>query len=142
MSEHKTHTQAPHAHAAHSTMPYAITLAVLLVLTVITVVAAGFNFGSGNVVIALGIATIKASLVALVFMHLRHDKPINAVIAVSGFLFLGLFLIFCLTDIDNRDNLLPGTLKVAPSQAAPAVAPTPAAGEAAKVPEAPKAEHH
>ena len=35
--------------------------------------------------IALTIATIKATLVALFFMHLRHDKPVNALIAVAGF---------------------------------------------------------
>jgi cytochrome c oxidase subunit 4 len=124
MSHDTTHTHT------HPWTPYAITLGVLLVLTVITVVAAGINFGSNsiNVIIALSIATVKATLVALYFMHLRHDKPINAVIAVSGFMFLGLLLIFCLTDIDNRDNLTPGTLKVAPAKpaaAAPA-APQPA----------------
>ncbi len=111
-----------HAHG-DSFIPYAVTLGALLVLTVITVIAAGFDFGSGNVVIALGIATVKASLVALVFMHLRHDKPINAVIAVAGFIFLGLFLMFTLLDIDNRDTLTPGTLKEERKVAAPA-APT------------------
>ena len=117
MSSHKEH-----AHSS-SFIPYVATLAALLVLTVITVVAAGFNFGSGNVVIAIGIATVKASLVALVFMHLRHDKPINAVIAVSGFLFLGLMVIFTLTDINNREDLVPSTLKAAPLKpAAPAAA--------------------
>ena len=127
------------SHAVHPWTPYAVTLAVLLVLTVITVVAAGINFGSNsiNVIIALGIATVKATLVALYFMHLRHDKPINAVIAVSGFMFLGLLLIFCLTDIDNRDNLTPGTLKVAPVKPG-AAAP---AGEAHGTPAAPKPAH-
>ena len=27
-------------------------------------------------------------------MHLLHDKPVNAVIAIAGFLFLGIFLMF------------------------------------------------
>ena len=44
--------------------------------------------------IALFIATIKAILVALFFMHLLYDKPVNAIIAVAGFLFLGIFLMF------------------------------------------------
>jgi cytochrome c oxidase subunit IV len=118
-----------HAQATHSYRPYAVTLGALLLLTVITVAAAGFNFGSGNVVIALGIATIKATLVALFFMHLRQDKPINAVIAVSGFLFLGLFLMFCLSDLQTRENPQPGTLKVVPAKL-PAAAPAPAADRA------------
>jgi cytochrome c oxidase subunit 4 len=89
-----------------------MTLAALLALTAITVAAAGIDFGAGNVVIALTIATVKASLVALIFMHLRHDKPVNAIIAVSGFLFLGLLLMLCVTDIDSRTAITPGTLKV------------------------------
>jgi cytochrome c oxidase subunit 4 len=104
---HNTHTSsAPRVYAA--------TLAALLVLTAITVAAAGIHFGSSstNVVIALGIATIKASLVALVFMHLRHDKPVNAIIAVSGFLFLALLLAYCIIDIDTRKQLVPYTAKV------------------------------
>ncbi|MBX9604403.1 MAG: cytochrome C oxidase subunit IV family protein [Bryobacteraceae bacterium] len=79
-------------------------LIALLILTFITVGASYVNFGSDsvNVVIALTIATIKASLVALFFMHLKYDKPVNALIAVSGFLFLGLFLLFPLIDFESR----------------------------------------
>jgi cytochrome c oxidase subunit 4 len=126
---HDTHSESTaHAHG-HSYKPYAVTLGALLMLTIITVAAAGINFGSSsvNVVIALTIATIKATLVALIFMHLKDDKPVNAVIAISGFLFLSLLLIFCILDIDNRDELKPGTLKVAPAR--PAAAAAPAADE-------------
>jgi cytochrome c oxidase subunit IV len=107
---------------------YAGTLLVLLVLTGITVSAAGIHFGSNsiNIAIALGIATIKASLVALVFMHLRHDKPVNAIIAISGFLFLALLLAYCVIDIDTRKDMVPYTAKV-PVKAAPA---SPARGAA------------
>ncbi len=62
MSEH---TQNPKAEAA----VYAKTLVALLILTGITVAASYVNFGSSaiNVVVALTIATIKATLVALFF---------------------------------------------------------------------------
>ena len=50
---------------------YVSTLVALLILTAITVGASYIDFGSGNVVIALIIATIKATIVALFFMHLR-----------------------------------------------------------------------
>jgi cytochrome c oxidase subunit IV len=113
------HEHATHEHGHGGPKTFGVTLAVLLVLTVITVIVAGFDLGNTNVVVAIGIATVKATLVALIFMHLRHDKPINAVIAVSGFLFLGLLLMFCMTDIDARLNPTPGTLKVAPKAAAP-----------------------
>jgi cytochrome c oxidase subunit 4 len=89
---------------AHTTSPgtYRKVLAALLAFTVLTVLAAGMNFGSWNTVIALGIASIKASLVALFFMHLRHDKPMSAIIFVTGVVMLGLFLMICTLDSDAR----------------------------------------
>ena len=74
MSTHTEHAESPKAEA----VKYAATLFVLLILTAITVGASYINFGSGNIVIALTIATIKASIVGLIFMHLLHDKPVNA----------------------------------------------------------------
>ncbi len=81
---------------------YAKVLGALLTLTVITVLAAGCEFGSWNVIIALGIASIKASLVALFFMHLRHDKPMSAVIFITGAAMLGIFLMICTVDSNAR----------------------------------------
>src|ERR1700675_1095650 len=103
MSEH---TLNPKAEAAK----YAKTLISLLILTAITVGASYINFGAMNVVVALTIATIKATLVALFFMHLLHDKPVNGLIAAAGFLFLGLFLMFTLLDFDTRENPQPRNL--------------------------------
>ena len=113
-----------HEHDHGGTAVYAKTLIGLLILTAITVAAASFDFGQGNVVIALVIATIKASLVVLFFMHLRWDKPVNAIIAMAGFLFLGIFLMFCLIDFDARNNYLPSNLhSTADMPLAPGTAP-------------------
>jgi cytochrome c oxidase subunit 4 len=107
---------------AHETSPktYVKVLLTLMMLTVTTVLAASFDFGSANVVIALVIATIKASLVAMFFMHLLHDKPINSIILVSGLVFLSIFLMLTLLDADTRPDIQPA----ASSVAAPA-SPTP-----------------
>jgi len=89
---------------------YFAVLVCLLILTFITVAASKVQFGSGmvNVVIALSIATVKASLVALFFMHLIHDRPMNAIILVSSFIFLGIFLGFSYGDQGNpRPTLVP-----------------------------------
>ena len=93
---------------------YGTILAALMTLTVITVAASYVHFGSGmiNVVIALGIATMKASLVALFFMHLRWDKPMNGIILLTGLAFLSVFLFFCFIDADTRDVVRPSNLKV------------------------------
>jgi cytochrome c oxidase subunit 4 len=99
--------------SAHTTSPaiYPKILGVLLALTVVTVLAAGVDFGAGNVVIALVIASVKASLVALFFMHLRHDKPMSAIIFVTGLVMLALFLVFCIIDTDARVDEHPRAVK-------------------------------
>jgi caa(3)-type oxidase subunit IV len=98
-----THTDAHE----HGDGVYHRTLILLLILTAITVGASYIQFGTLNVVIALTIASIKAILVALFFMHLLNDKKVNAIIAGAGFMFLGIFLMFCLIDTESRVNLLP-----------------------------------
>jgi cytochrome c oxidase subunit IV len=124
-----THTENTPEHGGHEAKVYFVTLIALLILTVITVGASYVDFGSGNIVIALFIATVKASLVALIFMHLNHEKPINAVIAVAGFLFLGIFLMFCFLDFDSRVNFQPVNAKPVVPLAAPASAPAAPAAE-------------
>jgi cytochrome c oxidase subunit 4 len=123
MSEH---TLNPKAEAA----TYARTLIALLILTGITLGASYIHFGSGaaNVVVALTIATIKATLVALFFMHLLHDKPVNGIIAAAGFIFLGLFLMFTLLDFDSRNDYQPRNLpaQIAPAPASAGTTPAPA----------------
>jgi cytochrome c oxidase subunit 4 len=116
-----THTEHAHEHHEHheSAGVYVKTLLALLVLTVITVGASYIDFGSGNVVIALFIATIKATLVALFFMHLRYEKPVNGIIATAGFLFLGIFLMFCFMDQDTRRDPNPRILPPVSNAPAP-----------------------
>lgn len=88
---------------------YTANLVALLILTGITVGASYINFGTStaNIAIALSIASVKAILVALFFMHLKWDKPVNAIAAVAGFLFLGIFLMFDLLDLSNRRDPAP-----------------------------------
>ena len=106
-------TPTAHDNPQTETKKYVKVLITLLILTVITVTAAGINFGAGsvNIVIALTIATIKASLVALFFMHLLHDSKVNALILVAGFVFLGLFLAFSSIDVTSRVVIEPTNLK-------------------------------
>jgi cytochrome c oxidase subunit 4 len=77
-----------------SAKTYTKVLATLVGLTVITVLAAGVDFGSGNAVIALLIASIKASLVALFFMHLISERQmIYVVLAFTAFFLIGLMFL-------------------------------------------------
>jgi cytochrome c oxidase subunit 4 len=73
-------------------------LQALLLFTVLTVVATILPKGSLEIWISLGIATVKASLVAAYFMHLRYDNPLHAVLFAFGLLFVALFVGFVLLD--------------------------------------------
>ncbi len=81
----------------------------LLVLTYITVAATYFDLGSLNLWVAMGIATVKGSLVALYFMHLRWDRPFNAIVFISSLVFVMLFVSFALMDTAHyQPEMIPG----------------------------------
>ncbi len=73
----------------------------LLVFTFLTVMAAG-RFGSADVVVAMAIATVKAALVMLFFMHLKYDNMMNRVIIGCGFFFLTVLFFFTSLDLFTR----------------------------------------
>jgi cytochrome c oxidase subunit 4 len=75
----------------------------LLVLTAITVKAAFIDLGAFNPVIALLIATIKATLVVLYFMHVKGaSEKLTAVVVISGFFFLAILLSLSMADYLTR----------------------------------------
>lgn len=99
MTEAQTTTHDDHG-IGHIT-PVSLLLgifALLIVLTVLTVAVTFVDLGSANIWIALGVAVVKAGLVALYFMHLRYDAPFNGLILVSAFLFLAIFIGISLMD--------------------------------------------
>ena len=78
----------------------------LIVLTAVTVAVSYFDFGPFNLVVALGVATIKAALIALWFMHLRYNGGLNAFVFLVGVVFLGLFLVLAMLDaVQYRPNV-------------------------------------
>jgi cytochrome c oxidase subunit 4 len=72
----------------------------LMVLTVVTVLASKVNFGAAelNLLVAMVIAIVKATLVCLFFMHLKYDKLFHSVVFVSAILLATLFVTFALMD--------------------------------------------
>lgn len=72
--EHDEHLHEEH-HLGYKT--YIIVCVALLTLTYITVWVAGKDFGIFNIVVALAIASLKASLVALWFMHLKFEDKVT-----------------------------------------------------------------
>lgn len=92
----------------HHIMPNKVALTVggaLLGLTAVTVWVAGIDLGKINFLVAMIVATIKASLVALFFMNLKYDKKENAVMFVTSFLFLAIFISLTVTDVFFRGEV-------------------------------------
>ena len=104
MSDKSAHHD--HEHGLAHTMPVSALLlvfSILVVLTVLTVSISNYiraheELHSFGVPVAMGIATIKAILVMMYFMHLRYDKSLNNLIFFFCFAFVFLFMIFTLVD--------------------------------------------
>ena len=74
----------------------------LTILTVITVAQANLDLGNLDIVFVMAIATVKAILVMMFFMHLAFDKPFHLIVFLASFVFMALFVI--LTIGDAREN--------------------------------------
>ncbi|MEM6930863.1 MAG: cytochrome C oxidase subunit IV family protein [Myxococcota bacterium] len=101
-----TATDATHAdthgdHEDHHVLPLWLLLGTwgaLMVLTVLTVSASQLELGAFDLPVAMGIATVKAMLVMMIFMHLGFDKGFHSLLIFSSFLFVFLFISFVLMD--------------------------------------------
>jgi cytochrome c oxidase subunit 4 len=83
-------------------------LIALVILTVLTVTAAHIEMEhTWHILIAILIATIKASLVAAYFMHLKYDDKMYRVILVAAVFFVIVMFTFCITDIMSRPIVTP-----------------------------------
>ena len=81
---------------------YLAIFATLMAGTAITVWAAFQNFGKFNIVIALAIATIKATLVVLYFMHARYSPTRTQLVIVCSVFWLAIMLSLTLADYNTR----------------------------------------
>lgn len=121
--ELEAHGEPGHHGLAH-VMPIPILAGVwiaLIVLTVVTVAVTWVNLGAFNLWVAMAIATVKATLVVLYFMHLRYDRPFNLAVFISALLFAMLFVGIALTDTKQyQPDLIPGYAPAMEQQQAPA----------------------
>lgn len=105
MDTHHDHAHSPGGDHVPHVLPLSVyfkTWGALLVLTAVTVGASYVDFGGANLYIALLIASIKATLVALIFMHLRYDQKFHSVIFSMALIFLVVFVGFTMFDTATR----------------------------------------
>ena len=82
---------------------YFAVFAALLVGTALTVFAARLDLGPLNAPVALGIATVKATLVALFFMHVWHaSEKLTKLVVISALFFFLLLLGLTMSDYATR----------------------------------------
>jgi cytochrome c oxidase subunit 4 len=132
------HGHAHHGHGGHDDGPghvldrsvYNKVFVSLLVLTVITVAVSRVDFGVLNMVVAMVVASVKATIVALFFMHLKYEDKITWLFAFFPILLLFTLIGGVFTDNPLRAKPTPvvvvDTLKSGGDVAAPAAAAPPA----------------
>ncbi len=76
--------------------------ATLLLMTLVTTLVAFVDLGRFNTVVALAIATFKASLVVLFFMGAKYAPRLTRVAIICGIFFLVLLLAFSMVDYLSR----------------------------------------
>ena len=107
-----------HHHGIAHVVPPSILLgifAVLMVLTLLTVGVTRYDFGYNvNLIVALGIAVVKAVLVIAYFMHLRYDSPMYTILVALCLVFIGVFITFTIIDTGQYAPILQGAA-VAPA---------------------------
>jgi cytochrome c oxidase subunit 4 len=92
-------------HAEHhivSPAQYALVFGTLLLFTLLTVVAANIDMGVFNPIIALGIASFKAVVVILFFMHVKYQSNLIKMTVGAGFFTFLVLITMTLSDYMSR----------------------------------------
>jgi len=107
VADHATPTTAD-GHAAehrHGTGRYFVVWVLLLAFTGLTAWTGHMDLGRWNLPLALTIATIKASLVVLFFMHMTEASGANRIVFVVSLVFLIVMLLGVFGDLWTRPEM-------------------------------------
>ena len=100
MSTQKNSTHEDHS---HDVKQYVVVWGTLMALTALTVWSAGFDLGGYlNITVAMIIASVKAGIVALYFMHLKFEDKLTWVYAIYPLFLLFLLIGFTFLDTFTR----------------------------------------
>lgn len=94
---------------AHYVPPkvYYLVFVTLIMLTLVTVEVAFYDLGILSFYVAFLIATTKATLVVMYFMHLKFSTPVVRVFGITALVGMALMLLFTFSDILTRNWLAP-----------------------------------
>ena len=85
---------------------YLTVFVALMVFVAITVSASFIDLGIISIIIVLGIATTKAGLIMLYFMHLRYSPKLMWVFAGLGFFGLSIMILIAMGDYVARGGAI------------------------------------
>lgn len=95
-----------HQHHITPFRTYMKVFGALITLTVLTVLASKVNMGPMNTVVAMLIATVKAAIVVIWFMHMKYEDTLNRVVFGLAFFFAFVFYTLTALDVFTRHNFL------------------------------------
>jgi cytochrome c oxidase subunit 4 len=98
-------SKAEHHAGAHGPGRYYVVWLLLIVFTITTVVTGRLDLGAANLPLALTIATIKATLVVLFFMHLSEAAGANRLVFVVSIVFLIVMMLGVFGDLLTRNPM-------------------------------------
>ena len=81
---------------------YLLTFGGLLGLTLLTTLLGFIDMGAMNSVVALFIAALKASLIAVFFMRALHESPLVRAVIAGGLIWLLMLISVTLSDYVSR----------------------------------------
>ena len=102
VDKHASSNQDPHGEFHVSMATYNMVFLALMVGLIVTVWAAFINLGPLNMPVAMLIATIKAALVVLYFMHVKFASRLTKVFVAASFLWLVILFVMTFMDYHTR----------------------------------------
>jgi cytochrome c oxidase subunit 4 len=88
------------------TRTYYRVFAALIALTLLTVSVSFLDLGRWHTTVGVLIGVVKATLVALFFMHLLHSSRASWLAVLAGLFWLGILMVLTLTDYLSRPVLM------------------------------------
>lgn len=98
------HGHDDHEHHVVGWKILTVVFVALMVLTFLTVAAINVDLGPLNIVVALGIALVKALLVVFIFMHIWWDRAFHGLLIAGSLAFVTLFIAFTMIDTAHYEH--------------------------------------
>lgn len=99
-----------HSHSEPHVSPFSLYMKIFGALVVLTFVTVGVSYlglpATPSIIVAMAVASVKATLVAAWFMHLLHDTKFNIMLFLASIWFIGAFFCFTSLDLMSRDRVM------------------------------------